>query len=200
MSASCIILERASLFPVPAFPVRGRPVSPESRLARAAREGDREAFAALYERFAPTVHGVLVSMVRPAEAGDLVHEVFLHALRSIERLEDPGRFGAWVCTIARNLARDQHKGRREAAELPDELSAREPSGGGEDAEEAERALDALRALPEAYRETLALRLVEGMTGPEIAERTGMTPGSVRVNLCRGMKLLRERLQEKEVGR
>ena len=46
---------------------------------------------------------------------------------------------------------------------------------------------------EAYRETLALRLVEGMTGPEIAERTGLTPGSVRVNLHRGMKLLRERL-------
>ena len=50
-----------------------------------------------------------------------------------------------------------------------------------------------------YRE-LALRLVEGLTGPEIAARTGLTPGSVRVNLCRGMKLLRERLQEKEVGR
>ena len=38
-----------------------------------------------------------------------------------------------------------------------------------------------------------MRLVEGMTGPEIAERTGMTHGSVRVNLTRGMKLLKERL-------
>jgi RNA polymerase sigma-70 factor (ECF subfamily) len=38
-----------------------------------------------------------------------------------------------------------------------------------------------------------LRLVEGMTGPEIALRTGLTEGSVRVNLHRGMKLLRERL-------
>ncbi len=38
-----------------------------------------------------------------------------------------------------------------------------------------------------------LRLVEGMTGPEIAARTGLTPDSVRVNLCRGMKLLREAL-------
>jgi RNA polymerase sigma-70 factor, ECF subfamily len=48
-------------------------------------------------------------------------------------------------------------------------------------------------LPEAYRETLVLRLVEGMTGPEIAARTGLTAASVRVNLHRGMKLLRERL-------
>jgi RNA polymerase sigma-70 factor (ECF subfamily) len=48
-------------------------------------------------------------------------------------------------------------------------------------------------LPEAYRETLLMRLVEGLTGPEIALRTGLTPDSVRVNLHRGMKLLRERL-------
>ena len=54
-------------------------------------------------------------------------------------------------------------------------------------------LAALRELPHAYRETLVLRLVEGMTGPEIAEKTGLQPGSVRVNLHRGMKLLRRRL-------
>jgi RNA polymerase sigma-70 factor (ECF subfamily) len=59
--------------------------------------------------------------------------------------------------------------------------------------EAAEALEIIRALPEAYRETLVLRLVEGMTGPEIAARTGLQPASVRVNLHRGMKLLRERL-------
>ena len=55
-------------------------------------------------------------------------------------------------------------------------------------------LGIIRSLPEAYRETLVLRLVEGMTGPEIAERTGLTPASVRVNLHRGMKMLREQLE------
>jgi len=57
-------------------------------------------------------------------------------------------------------------------------------------------LAAVRSLPEAYCETLILRLVEGMTGPEIAERTGLTPGSVRVNLHRGMQMLREKLGTK----
>jgi RNA polymerase sigma-70 factor (ECF subfamily) len=52
----------------------------------------------------------------------------------------------------------------------------------------------IRELPESYRETLVFRLVEGMTGPEIAARTGLTEASVRVNLCRGMKMLRERLE------
>ena len=54
-------------------------------------------------------------------------------------------------------------------------------------------LEVVRSLPEAYRETLVMRLVEGMSGPEIAARTGMTPASVRVNLHRGMKMLREKL-------
>ena len=56
-------------------------------------------------------------------------------------------------------------------------------------------LATIRTLPEAYREPLILRLVEGMTGPEIAARTGLKHGSVRVNLCRGMQLLREKLEE-----
>jgi RNA polymerase sigma-70 factor (ECF subfamily) len=56
-------------------------------------------------------------------------------------------------------------------------------------------LAAIRALPEAYREPLILRLVEGMSGEEIAARTGLTPASVRVNLHRGMKRLRESLNK-----
>jgi len=61
--------------------------------------------------------------------------------------------------------------------------------------EALAILDVIRSLPDAYRETLVLRLVEGFTGPEIAERTGLTPASVRVNLHRGMALLRAKLQQ-----
>jgi RNA polymerase sigma-70 factor (ECF subfamily) len=59
--------------------------------------------------------------------------------------------------------------------------------------EALEALAAVRSLPETYREVLILRLVEGMSGPEIAARTGLTAGSVRVNLHRGMKLLKEKI-------
>ena len=66
-------------------------------------------------------------------------------------------------------------------------------GGDPIAAEAIAVLDVVRKLPDAYRETLLMRLVEGMSGAEIAERSGLTPGSVRVNLHRGMKLLREQL-------
>ena len=70
-----------------------------------------------------------------------------------------------------------------------------PEGQGPD-REAFAVLDLIKTLPESYGETLVLRLVEGMTGPEIAARTGLTADSVRVNLCRGMKLLRGLLENK----
>lgn len=167
----------------------------DAQLAYSARAGDRGAFEELYRRFAPAVHGILVASAPRTEARDLVQEVFLLALRSIRRLEDPARIGPWLCTIARNLARDAHKKSRARGELDENLAAPEADAAPDDEEEAERALAALRTLPDAYRETLALRLVEGLSGPEIAERTGLTHGSVRVNLHRGMKLLRERLGE-----
>ena len=63
--------------------------------------------------------------------------------------------------------------------------------------EADEILEHIRSLPDCYREPLVLRLVLRMTGPEISERTGMTQGSVRVNLHRGMQLLRRRLQRWE---
>jgi RNA polymerase sigma-70 factor (ECF subfamily) len=163
-------------------------------LVRAARQGDRSAFAELYRRFARAVHGVALVRVEPRDAGDVVQEVFLLALERLPQLHDPSAFPGWILAIARARALERGRERR-AVELVGDPAAREvPSA------EARRALQAIRDLPDAYRETLVLRLVEGMTGPEIAARTGLAPGSVRVNLHRGMKLLRERLGVAESAR
>jgi RNA polymerase sigma-70 factor (ECF subfamily) len=162
--------------------------SPEARLVAAARDGDRSAFGRLYDRFAPMVHGLILARVPRAEADDLVQEVFLQAMRRIGSLRDPERFGPWLAAIARNRARDHHRSARTLVELPDDLAGSAHAG-----PDALGILAIIRRLPDAYRETLVLRLVEGMTGPEIAERTGLTPGSVRVNLHRGMQRLREAL-------
>jgi RNA polymerase sigma-70 factor (ECF subfamily) len=165
--------------------------APEAALVEAVRAGDRESFARLYELYSPLVHGVLLARVPYDEVGDLVQDVFLVAFRKLGTLRDASRFGPWVAMIARNRATDFHRRTRETEELHEGLSR----GAGREAE-AREALEIIRNLPEAYRETLVLRLVEGMTGPEIAERTGLQPASVRVNLHRGMKLLRERLGTK----
>lgn len=165
--------------------------SHDAALAAAARQGDRSAFAALYARYAPMVHGMLLARVPAVEVDDLVQDVFLQALRRLYTLREPAAFGGWLAMIARNRASDFHRRSTPTQELPEEL----PGGHGGAAQRAEalKVLAVIKALPEAYRETLVLRLVEGMTGPEIAARTGCTSASVRVNLHRGMKLLREKL-------
>lgn len=162
----------------------------DADLVRRALEGDRGAFGRLYERYARVVHALLLARVPRADVDDLLQDAFLAAWNRLDQLRDPAAFGGWVATIARNRATDFHRQVTESVELPADLAAHDATAGRA---EALAALELVRSLPEAYRETLVMRLVEGLTGPEIAERTGLTPASVRVNLHRGMKLLREKL-------
>jgi RNA polymerase sigma-70 factor (ECF subfamily) len=172
------------------------PENPEDAvLVDAARDGDRAAFGRLYDRYARMVHGVLLAKVPLSDVDDLVQDVFILALRRLSTLRDSASFGAWLAAIARNSAHDYHRRTAPEDQLPEDTSEHDLSGedpGGNHVEVV-AILDAIRSLPTAYRETLILRLVEGMTGPEIAARTGMTHGSVRVNLHRGMQQLRVKL-------
>ena len=122
------------------------------------------------------------------EVDDLVQDIFLHALKKLHTLRNPMAFGPWIAMIARNRAMDFHRASRNTVEVDEQTAVAKPLN-----RTAKEVLDLIRQLPDAYRETLVLRFVEGMTGPEIATRTGLTPASVRVNLHRGMKLLRERM-------
>jgi RNA polymerase sigma-70 factor, ECF subfamily len=166
----------------------------EGRLIERATAGDRSAFGELYLRYARMVHGILLARVPASAAEDMVQDVFLLAMKQLRGLRTAPAFKGWLCAIARNRATDYFREARHHAGL-EEVDGREPGVDGR--EDAFLVLDLIRKLPGAYCETLILRLVEGMTGPEIAARTGLTPESVRVNLCRGMKMLRELVQGSE---
>ena len=159
-------------------------------LVRAAQRGDREAYGELYLRFGRAVHAILLARLPRAHVDDLVQDVFLHALTKLADLREPAAFGGWICTLARRRAADHYR------RLPatDPLTDRAAPGATPDViVEAAAAVAAIQSLPDSYRETLALRLIGGLSGPEIAAVTGLTPDSVRVNLHRGFRLLRERL-------
>jgi RNA polymerase sigma-70 factor (ECF subfamily) len=162
--------------------------SPESQIIKSVLAGDHDEFGRLYELYSPLVHGVLLARMPRSEVEDFVQDIFLHALRKLHTLRDANAFGPWIAMIARNRAMDFHRRSRETVEVTDDLKSTDSSGA-----KAEEILAIIKTLPDAYRETLVLRLVEGMTGPEIASRTGLTAASVRVNLHRGMKLLRTKL-------
>lgn len=170
--------------------------SDDASLVGAARDGDRNAFGRLYSRYSRMVHGILLARVHSTEVDDLVHDVFLTALPRLSALRDAARFGGWLAAIARNRAMDYHRQSQAVAAAKQVLSEPEVDARVTNDPErfrAETILEVIRSLPNAYRETLILRLVEGMNGPEIAARTGLTPGSVRVNLHRGMRHLRQKL-------
>ncbi len=160
----------------------------EAVLVSAALAGDRDGFGQLYDLYAPLVHGILLARVPRGEVDDLVQDIFLHAYKKLDTLRDKAAFGPWIAMIARNRAVDFYRRTRETVEITDDVR-----GSNTTDSRANEILELIRSLPDAYRETLVLRLVEGMTGPEIAARTGLTPASVRVNLHRGMKLLRQKL-------
>jgi RNA polymerase sigma-70 factor (ECF subfamily) len=163
-------------------------VDEDDGLIRAAVQGDRGAFGELYVRYARMVHGILLARVPPGDAEDLVQDVFVSAMRQLRGLRTAAAFRGWLAAIARNRAIDYFRDAKHIRPL-EEVSER--AHGISAGQDAFVVLDLIRGLPEAYRETLILRLVEGMTGPEIAQQTGLKPDSVRVNLCRGMRMLRE---------
>lgn len=160
----------------------------EARIVERVCAGDEEAFGELYKIYAPMIHGIVLARVPRDEVQDIVQEVFLSAYKNLPNLREKTTVGAWLAAIARNRAMEFYRSLKPTEELSEDLKTKNDANA-----EAREILKTIRALPDAYRETLILRLIEGMTGNEIAEQTGLTPESVRVNLHRGMKLLRSKL-------
>ena len=172
-------------------PVR-RAASDAFNLVRAARGGDAQAFSELYARYRGMVHAVLLVRVGPTDAEDVLQDTFVTAWRRLPDLRDLRSFGPWLQSIARSKATDALRARRTAVPLSDDhaertVAPRLPV-------EAAEALAAIRRLPTHLAEPLGMRLIEGLTGPEIADLCGLTHGSVRVTLHRAMKRLRQELE------
>lgn len=140
------------------------PTHTDKALVKEAQSGSRAAFGQLYRRYSGMVHGILLARVPYDSVEDPLQEVFLRALPNLSALRDTARFGGWLAAIARNCAMDDHRrahGTKAAAveqplEVIDPQSVERNSGAV-----AEEMLHALRQLPETYRDTLILRLVEG---------------------------------------
>lgn len=145
----------------------------------------------IHRRYASFVHAILLARLPHAECEDCLQEVFVRAMQGFATLQNSAKLPQWLAAIARNVAAAHF---RKPGNRTVPLDGLPENAGLPATREGWKILDEIRKLPEAYRETMILRFVEGLTGPEIAERTGLTHGSVRVNLSRGIKILRERLE------
>ena len=176
----------------------------DAALVVRAREGDRAAFEELIRRTSRLVFARLyLDTARVDRAEDLLQDTFLLAYRALPRLADPAGFRAWLLAIAHNvLIDDARRAARQkrtvpgAADVPLWLvpsTGLSPPETAQREELRDRVLEVLRSLPEEYRLPLTLRYIGGADYTEIGEQLGLTNGSLRGLLHRGLKLLRERL-------
>jgi RNA polymerase sigma-70 factor (ECF subfamily) len=169
----------------------------DSLLPRAiarAKEGDREALRFLYVRFADDVQGFVFSIVRDHhEAEDITQTVFaklMSAIHKYEQREVP--FAAWILRVARNVALDHVRARRQ---IPCEEVRTSDEGHEQVGFERSQCLKAaLGELPPDQRQVLVLRHIAGLSPPEIAERLGKTEGAVHGLHHRGRGALRAALE------
>jgi RNA polymerase sigma factor (sigma-70 family) len=157
-------------------------------LVEAARLGDKEAFAQLISSHRATAEGLCRRLLRDSEASrDAVQEATLVAWLSLPRLIHSDRFGAWLCGIALNKARQILRviltEERATASLPDGLH---PVAGPEEMVESEELRTRVRAaidgLPPGQRETVYLFYLRGLTHREAAVELDITVNAVKSRL------------------
>lgn len=172
--------------------------SGQEALVRRARDGDTEAFEALYRETAPRVYALCLRMSGNREqAEELTQDVFVRVWEKLDTFRGESRFTTWLHRLTVNLVlqRRRSKGRRNAREeLTDDPGAyleavtRAMPGTRLDIERA------IAALPDGAREVLILRDIEGYPYNEIAEIKGVALGTVKAQIHRARKLMREALE------
>jgi RNA polymerase sigma factor (sigma-70 family) len=163
---------------------------------------EREEFGRVYDEHVWSIYGFFGYRLNSrADAEDLTQLTFERALRAWRRFDArKGSAGAWLLSIARNLLIDHYRrdrsGQRESLDDSEQGSAMvEVEGPETELGISPELASALELLPDRQREVLALRYGGDLTGPEIAELTGLTLANVQQLLSRALRRLRDELAE-----
>lgn len=168
----------------------------ESRLVERARAGDRDALEELARLHFGSAYALLHRLVGNHEdAEDLAQECFVRAWSALRKGAAPRSFAAWIRTIALRLARDHHRVRVRrgiAGALEAEVSrvaAKAVADEGSARELGDVVRRALERLPARLRETLFLRVLEGLDYDEVGRAVGVKPATARTRVMQARKLL-----------
>jgi len=172
-------------------------------LVELARAGDAEAFGQLYDHYHVSVYRYLYYRVGSVPlAEDLTSETFLRALRNLASFHWQGKdFGAWLVTIARNLAADHFKaGRTRLEQSTEDMTRHDRSTDGPDSQVLasltnDALLCALKELPHEQQECLIMRFLQGLSLAETAKVLGRTTGAVKQLQLRGVRNLAKLLPD-----
>lgn len=166
-----------------------------------ARNGDRAAFAELYDTHVDSVYRYLLYRVRePSDAEDLTSEVFTRAFANIHRYTWQGKsFLAWLYTIARNAVTDRRRRDRPTVEIDNAYGLASEGPTAHDhavlGEEVAALRGAVKHLTGEQQEVLVLRFIENLSSREVANILGKNEGAIRALQFRALGRLRKILRD-----
>jgi RNA polymerase sigma-70 factor (TIGR02952 family) len=175
-------------------------------LVKLAQDGDKEAFAQLYDVYVDTVFRyVLVRVANRALAEDLTSETFVRAMRRIDSFTWQGKdIAAWFVTIARNLIADHVKSARFRFEVATaDMRDADERVDAPDTEvltrlRDERLVSAIKALGPDQAECITLRFLQGLSLADTARVLGKSEGAVKQLQLRATRALRKSLEGVEL--
>ncbi len=178
----------------------------EEVLARAT-QGDKDAFGALYERYAERIFNyVYYRTGNQHDAEDLTARVFQRAMNHIRNYTDRGvPFSAWLYRIAHNLVANWHRDRSRKQEIPiDDLPILPTKGDHPErnlvrSQEQDALLKMIRKLPPERQNLLILKFVENMSNAEIGKIMGRSEGAVKSLYHRTLLALRDQLEDQNLN-
>ncbi len=163
------------------------------------KDGNSDAFDALYQRHLASVYNRVRYVVPEADVEDVTQEVFLAAVKSLASFRGEAQFGTWLRTLTNHKVAEYYRKRNRKQEAP-QVPLFEAAGRSEDnalrvMEERIALRNALNRVPVQYREVILLRFAEGLQFNEIAELTGQSLEAAKSLFRRAMSALRDRLDE-----
>jgi RNA polymerase sigma factor (sigma-70 family) len=164
----------------------------DAELLEASRRGERDAFAALIERYQGVVSAVSYSRTGDrALSEDVAQDTFIAAWQQLGQLREPSRLRSWLCGIARNLARKAR--RRSAREAPLDhplvFEGANPFDATAEAESERVVREALMRVPDTYRDVLVLYYRDQRSVRDVAVALGITEAAALQRLARGRQYL-----------
>jgi RNA polymerase sigma-70 factor, ECF subfamily len=170
---------------------------------RRAQAGDVDAFEILYRKHAGKVYALCLRLMGDrSAASELMQDVFIRAWRSLSTFRGDSAFSSWLHRLAVNtmLENVRSDSRRETRVLAMDDTSRLPGAARSSGIELKMDMDeAIASLPRGARLAFVLHDVEGYQHQEIARQLSVSVGTVKAQLHRARRLLRERLEGRIVG-
>ncbi len=150
----------------------------------------------VYAAFGDRLKGYISRRVAdPADAEDLLQEVFIKIHRRLDGLRSSQLLAPWLYQIARRSITDYYRAARPGLELPENLALEEAEESEAEAELARSLEHMLYCLPEKYRQAVRLADLEGMKQEQVAARLGLSLSGAKSRVQRGREQLRRCLLE-----